>query len=253
MSRISHSKIEWTHVFGKKNGYSSNEVVGCKNGCTVETKGFNCYARQYWETRGKSHYPEMKSFEDVQLIQRNFNKSYPKKRSMIFVNALSDICYWNLDYVSKVFSKITQYPQHIFVLLTKHPWIYANISITAHIPKNVWLGVTCLDADDILVNQDLLSRFRNHTTFLSIEPIKEEFNCQHLDLNAANWLIIGGQTGPGEKFYPRQEWLSEVYAFTVRNDIPLFLKDNLKVKVNDVVRSMKEMPEMIVREWPEVT
>jgi len=252
MSRISHSKIEWTHIFGERNGYSSNEVVGCMNNCTVETKGFDCYARQYWETRGKSHYPEMKSFEDVQLIQNNYNKSYPKKRSMIFVNALSDICYWNFDRVGKVFSKIAKYPQHVFVLLTKHPWVYQQIANHMDIPMNIWLGATCLNAEDVLSNQDKLYGFEDHITFLSIEPIKEEFNCQHLDLNAIKWLIIGGQTGPGEKFYPSQEWLSEVYAFTVRNDIPLFLKDNLKVKVNDVVRSMKEMPEMIVREWPEV-
>ena len=100
MSRISNSNIEWTWMFGRNRGFSWNPVVGCEGGCRIGTVGHNCYARTYFETRGKNSYPEMDSFEIPTFIEKNFNKSFPKQPSMIFVNALSDIEYWKIEWLS---------------------------------------------------------------------------------------------------------------------------------------------------------
>jgi len=247
MSRISNSNIEWTWMYGKNRGFSWNMGVGCKGGCTIETVGFNCYAREYFETRGKNSYPEMKNFEDVSFIEKNYVKSFPKQPSMIFVNALSDVFYWPPAWIEKMFARILQHPEHIFVVLSKKPVIYQSWKDCHEIPENIWFGATCLDGNEVSTYQDHLFPFQNNTKFLSLEPIREEIPVELFDPEAIDWIIIGGQSGPGKKFYPSIAWVAKLVLFCERNEIPLFFKDNLLIDASGVIQKPTKR-----YQWPQV-
>jgi protein gp37 len=82
---------------------------------------------------------------------------------------------------------------------------------------------------------------------LSIEPIEEEILLDHFEPTAINWIILGGQSGPGEKFYPSLRWLFELSDFCIDNGIPLFIKDNFKFESDvGIFKPTKR------QEWPEV-
>lgn len=72
--------------------------------------------------------------------------------------------------------------------------------------------------------------------FLSLEPLLEDIS-EYIEWEGFDWLIIGGQTGPGAK-ETKKAWVENAISWARAYGIPVFLKDNL------------QWPEKI-QEWPE--
>lgn len=131
-----------------------NPCWGCLGNCPY------CYSRRiakrFWKLIAKKEYrywldnalPDsdyaaegipkfLKEFRPIFLYSQ-FHKNLPKKPQRIFVGSMSEIYYWEDEWVEKVLEKVKQYPQHIFQFLTKYPEIYKDWVW----PKNCWLGVT---------------------------------------------------------------------------------------------------------------
>jgi len=238
---INKTKIPWpTHAWPV--------YVGCKRGCTVETCGYNCYAkRDFW--RYQRLYPEMKGkFENVSFIQRNFDKTFPKKPAKIFINPSSDPEYWDRVGMFRILEKIRGNLQHIFMMLTKSISEYSPSAFDwGVIPNNLWLGITANDTTAFIEAQKSLLQIKNNTKFLSLEPIREEIPVELFDPEAIDWLIIGGQSGPGKKFYPSIAWVAKLVLFCERNEIPLFFKDNLLIDASGVIQKPTKR-----YQWPQV-
>lgn len=247
--KLSNSAIEWTWFFGEKNGYTWNPGKGCLHDCT-NNRRFTCWAEGWFKRFGKDLYPDMKSFQDIHWHTKDYNRTLPDEPSMIFVGATGDVSFWNDDWIGKAIEKIWNYSQHIFIFLTKNPNIYC-VNEFDNAPYNCWFGASALNENEVTTYQDTLFSFQNRTTFLSIEPIEEEIKLDHFEPTAIDWLIIGGQTGPGEKFYPSGKWVGELWEYTRKHDIPIFFKDNFKMKTDNGIKTIKEALKTKIQEWPE--
>lgn len=82
--------------------------------------------------------------------------------------------------------------------------------IERHLPKdwgedgygNVWLGVS-VESPAFLNRIDILRDIPAVVRFLSIEPLLEDVG--KLDLRGIDWVIVGGESGPGFRDMPH-EW-----------------------------------------------
>lgn len=250
------SKIEWCDA-------TWNPVWGCKTNCPY------CYAKKiaarffkkialrevsYRFNKGwhlsdphgfdcndnkENIYKELSNFKPTWL-ESNFNKSFPKKPKRIFVNSMSDIAYWNPEWIEKVLDKIHDNFHHTFIFLTKFPEIYTNIFF----PKNCWLGIT-VTKNDTLKLHDFYFPFHSikhhknkNKTFLSIEPIQGKIDIKNIHTGRTDWIIIGAETGNRKnKITPEPEWIESFRDL----DIPIFMKNNLRPIIGDNLK--QEFPD----------
>lgn len=202
-----------------------NPAWGCRNNCNF------CYAKKFAKRFGRRIGEKRDYSEDI--IQKMINYEpvfFPdyenifdkvcksKKPKRIFVNSMSDICYWKHVWICETIAKIKKFPQHIFLFLTKNPDIYADYKF----PDNCWLGIT-------ITNQERINRLINFTSgnyiFFSLEPILEPVEL----LVKPNWLIIGAETGNRKnKVIPEKSWIANLLLHADKYMIPVFMKDNLK-------------------------
>ena len=223
---MNKTKIEWCDTVW-------NPVWGCLNSCSY------CYARKIAKRfafkiaekekeyclknniRYSDISKDLEEFKPV-FLESNFSKKLPKKPSRIFVNSMSDIAFWDRDWMLRVFGIIEENPQHQFLFLTKEPEIYRKFVFT----KNCILGVTVNKQKDIERIKSL--RFKKYidgnNIFVSFEPLFENL---YLDLKDVDWIIIGGMTGK-KPFYPPEEWIQVIIRQADNLKIPVFEKDNLR-------------------------
>ncbi len=201
---MNKTKIDWCD-------FTWNPVWGCLNHCPY------CYARKMALRHGDKEFKP-------RWMEANFNKSFPKKPSTIFVNSMSDIAFWKKDWTCKALNKIERYPQHNFLFLTKQPTVYDYYNF----PSNCFLGITITNQHDMNVLADLIFNTRfddRNKVFLSIEPIQ----CAIEILVWPDWLIIGQETGNRkEKITAKKEWINSLINQCRTEKIPVFLKSNLR-------------------------
>lgn len=243
---ISRTKIEWCD-------YVWNPTWGCENNCLY------CYARKI----AKRFYQKI-AFQNIQLFKKrknrikdyarfkndlkdfkptwlesNFVKSFPEKPSRIFVNSMSDIAFWEDEWIDKVLSKITDYPQHTFIFLTKNPECYFRHQ---HLmPENCWLGATAVNMDMLKkayrVNLGIENKY-----IINLEPLQQYIDGRYL--LSADWIILGAETGNRKgKVTPKRSWLTDIVNYCKQNNIPIFMKDNLA--------SVWGTTNCFYQEWPE--
>jgi protein gp37 len=202
---MNRTKIEWCD-------FVFNPVVGCTGSCPY------CYARNMMHRFGVTLYGT-DDFDTPRWVEWNFQRKFPRKPSRIFVNSMSDLADWKNAWRARVFSRIDNYPQHLFLFLSKRPWNCEWIAL-----PNAMLGYSVTRQKDW---NDLLLRGPGHVTFLSIEPILEPIilNSRWLP----RWIICGAETGNRKgRVVPKTEWLREIFGFCQANNIPLFFKDSLR-------------------------
>jgi len=225
-----------------------NPVWGCLNNCEY------CYARgmakrfgnkmyrKEWEYRTEHNmeyadvYFKLKKSLDLDnfkpsFLYSQFNKKFPKKPQRIFVGSMSEIYYWEKEWMEKVIEKIRQYPQHTFQFLTKFSEVYSRYEF----PRNCWLGLTIIKTPEYPEPDrwNFLEFKRNNfdnLKFVCFEPLLEDIGLSYyLDLTAINWVIVGAETGNRkDKIIPRGEWIKNIIYECKIHKIPVYLKDSLK-------------------------
>jgi protein gp37 len=221
-----------------------------------------CYARRFnirtWKEiyrienfyRMRNHlYESSPIFEDQEILKNNmkdfkpvfmysqFVKPLPKKSMRIFLDSMSDIAYWQPEWIKFVLDKIKKYPQHKFIFLTKKA-SYRDIEddYKDWLPSNIWWGNTITTNKD-LYNACLENHFECVKYFLSIEPILENINLNEIENigeeffngNYPFWIIVGAETGNRkEKIIPKLEWIENIKEYCQKNEIPYFEKNSLK-------------------------
>jgi len=251
---MAKTKIDWCD-------FVWNPVWGCLNNCKF------CYARKiakrFWKViykreidflQSKFCYdgtwtPEMieeklKNFEPI-FLEHRFKQgepNFPSKPSKIFVNSMSEIYYWDKLSILRVIETIKKYPKHIFMFLTKFPQVYKNYNF----PENCWLGITITD----VVNTNgfkykLLHWYaKNNIKFISFEPLLKFDSCDfaHYYMSPPpDWIIVGAQTNPYKP--PKREWVEKIIKAAKKQNVPVFLKDNL-------YRAYPDLP--VLKEFPEI-
>jgi len=144
-----------------------------------------------------------------------------KKPQLVFVNSMSDLFHAKvpMDFISRVFDVMNR-TSHIYQILTKRAERLAELSNSLFWAKNIWAGVT-VEASDYKYRIDLLRQTNASVKFLSLEPLLEDIG--DLDLTDIDWVIVGGESGPGAR--PMEaDWVRNIREQCVEQNVPFFFK-----------------------------
>jgi protein gp37 len=131
-----------------------------------------------------------------------------RKPKMIFVNSMSDLFHESIpdEFIIKVFQVMNQAHWHTFQVLTKRAERLQELSAVLPWTRNIWMGVT-------VENQRYVNRINNlkesaaFTKFISMEPLIGPI--EDLDLRGIDWVIVGGESGPGSRPMDKQ-WVLDI-------------------------------------------
>ncbi len=207
------SKIEWTEA-------TWNPVTGCKKiskGCQ------NCYAAtlaKRLKAMGNKRY--INEF-DVTVHEDLIDKPLEwKKSKMIFVNSMSDLFHDEVEdeTILKIFDTMNKAYWHTFQVLTKRPERLVELSSRINWTDNIWMGVTVED-NDYINRCDLLKHTGAHIKFVSAEPLLGDLS--DLNLNGIDWLIVGGESGPGARKM-EESWVLNLKEMASKSGTAFFFK-----------------------------
>lgn len=212
------SAIEWTDA-------TWNPVRGCVKvspGCK------HCYAETFAERwRGLPDHPYGQGF-DLRLVPEKLDEPLGWRRSRrIFVNSMSDLFQEGVPatFVKSVFETMTRADWHTFQVLTKRDERMRDL--VSALPKklvghrHVWLGVSVEDRKYGVPRIDVLRDVPAGVRFLSIEPLLEDVG--RLDLRGIDWVIVGGESGPGARPM-KPEWVVSIRDQCHEQKVPFFFK-----------------------------
>lgn len=239
------SSIEWTDA-------TWNPVRGCTKvspGCK------HCYAERFAERfRGVSGHPFEHGF-DLQLIPEKLPDPFRwRSPRMIFVNSMSDLFHEGVpdEYIEAVASIMVRASWHTFQVLTKRSLRMCDLLRTklqfAAIRKNIWWGVSVEDKRYGLPRISHLRDSGAAVKFLSIEPLLEDLGC--VDLNLIDWMIVGGESGPGAR--PMEaEWVRSLRRQCRKSGVKFFFKQWGGIRKHETGRTLdgriyNEFPTRIV-------
>jgi protein gp37 len=187
MSARSH--IEWTSA-------SWNPVTGCDEvspGCA------HCYAKTFAERfRGVPGHPYEQGF-DLRFWPERLELPLRWRRpKLVFVNSMSDLFHEAVpvDYIEAVFDVMARADHHVFQVLTKRHERLAELASELPWPENVWMGVS-IENCRFVKRADSLRTVDAQVKFISAEPLLGPLT--GLDLTGIDWLIAGGESGPGHR------------------------------------------------------
>lgn len=207
------SSIEWTDA-------TWNPITGCSKispGCK------NCYAERFsrrLQAMGVKKYA--KGFK-ITLHPDSLKTPLSwKSPRMIFVNSMSDLFHEDIpeDFIYEVFKVMRKADWHQFQILTKRSKRLLQLSPHIDWPPNVWMGVS-VENDTYTFRIDHLRQINAYIKFLSLEPLLGPLS--HLDLNNINWVIVGGESGPGARPLLK-EWVVDIKNQCLASNIPFFFK-----------------------------
>ena len=122
---------------------------------------------------------------------------------MIFVNSMSDLFHEGVpdEYIEAVALVMVQANWHTFQVLTKRSvrmrdLLKTKLRFAAKL-RNVWWGVSVEDRRNGVPRIAHLSQSGATVKFLSVEPLIEDIGT--IRLNGINWMIVGGESGPGAR------------------------------------------------------
>lgn len=212
------SKIEWTDA-------TWNPVRGCTKvspGCK------HCYAQTFAERfRGVPGHPFEFGF-DLRIVPEKLGEpirwSRPRK---IFVNSMSDLFHERIpdDYIEQVCRVMMAANWHTYQVLTKRASRMASLLRTklqrASRAGHIWWGVSVEDQEHGKPRMDDLRAAQPAMAFLSVEPLLEDLG--HLDLRHIDWVIVGGESGPGARPV-HVDWVRGIQHQCAAAEVPFFFK-----------------------------
>ena len=186
--------------------------------------------------------------------------------SMVFVNSMSDLFHPEipLSFIEEVFLTMRDTPRHTYQVLTKRPQRMAKMyEDGAHFmnpwPPNVWPG-TSVENDSYLFRIHHLHRIRDaKVRMVSAEPllgplvpIDDDPRCGLYSFlkglcctetpGSIEWLIVGGESGPGRRPIDA-DWARDILGACTDAQVPFFMKQMDKVA---------DIPEdLMIREFPD--
>ena len=207
------STIEWTES-------TWNPLTGCTKvspGCK------HCYAERMakrLQAMGQPNYANgfrLTLQEEVLELPLRW-----KKPQMIFVNSMSDLFHKDVpvEFIQRVFDVMRRGHWHAFQVLTKRSGRLAQLDSALDWPENVWMGVS-VESAGYTGRIDDLRGTHARIKFLSLEPLLDPL--PGLDLSDIDWVIVGGESGPGARPMDR-DWVVDIRRQCRRARVPFFFK-----------------------------
>ena len=209
----SSSSIEWTDA-------TWNPVTGCTKispGCK------HCYAQTFAERfRGVPGHPFEQGF-DLRLWPERLTLPLAwKKPRRIFVNSMSDLFHKDVpeQFVKRCFDVMLRASHHTFQILTKRPERVVEMASRLPWPHNIWIG-TSIENADYAWRSKVIAQVDAAIRFLSVEPLLGPI--PRLSLTRIDWVIVGGESGPGARPM-KQEWVVQIRDRCAVRGVPFFFK-----------------------------
>lgn len=207
------SSIEWTEA-------TWNPSTGCdalSPGCE------NCYAERL--TKRLKAMGQRKYSNGFQLTLHPDTLELPlrwKQPQMIFVNSMSDLFHdaVPLEYIQRVFDTMRAASWHQFQVLTKRSGRLLAFSDDIDWPENVWMGVS-VESERYVARINHLRKTGARVKFLSLEPLLGPLDM--LDLTGIDWVIAGGESGPGARPI-LEEWVTSIRDQCTNAGVAFFFK-----------------------------
>lgn len=208
-----HSRIEWTSA-------SWNAITGCNQispGCG------HCYAKTFAERfRNVPGHPYEQGFALRLWPERLELPLRWKKPKLIFVNSMSDIFHEEVpvEHIEAIFDVMARADHHLFQVLTKRHERLAEMAPRLPWPENVWMGVS-IENRRFVRRADSLREVPAAVRFISAEPLLGPL--EGLDLTGMDWLIAGGESGPGHRRID-PDWVRELRDLCQDEGVAFFFK-----------------------------
>jgi protein gp37 len=231
-----NSHIEWTDA-------TWNPVTGCTKispGCK------HCYAERMAKrlrAMGQKNYAN--GFEltlQPQMLDLPLKWRRPCR---VFVNSMSDLFHEDVPtgYITSVFGVMQRAHWHQYQVLTKRSRRLRELAPQLPWESQIWMGVSVENVDYLSRVDDLRST-PACIKFLSLEPLLGRL--PYLDLRSIDWVIVGGESGPGARAMHR-DWVREIRDQCVAAKAPFFFKQwggRIKSRTGRVLdgRTWDEMP-----------
>ncbi|MHC1739696.1 MAG: DUF5131 family protein [Anaerolineaceae bacterium] len=232
------TKIEWAQEVW-------NPVVGCtpaSAGCA------HCYAKRIFDRDLTYH---SHRFEQPTCYPSRLEKPFHwKNPRRVFVNSMSDLFHPDVpfEFIQKVFVVMAEARKHTFMVLTKRPERMLEFANQYYLPgekvnKNIWLGVTAENQETANARIQILLDTPAAMRFVSVEPMLgpvqltnlpgrefvDHYGNKHnqilnaLGPNQLDWVICGGETGPGAR--PMEvSWAQSLLYRCQSWNVPFFFK-----------------------------
>lgn len=225
MAKNSH--IEWTH-------HTFNPWWGC---IKVSAACDNCYA-ELWAKRmghqlwgrdssrrffGETHWREP--------VIWNQEASQTGRRERVFCASMADVFERRAELNNervKLWSLIENTPNLDWLLLTKRPQNIHKIAPWGQDwPANVWVGTTVENQGEAEKRLPALLKIPAAVRFLSCEPLLGPLNLREWfsrdDFYPIDWIIAGGESGPGSRpMHP--DWVLSLLAQCQGSNVPFHFK-----------------------------
>lgn len=205
--------IEWTQA-------TWNPLTGCTKispGCK------HCYAERLAHRLQAMGNPSYAAGFSLALHERVLALPYSwRSPKIVFVNSMSDLFHQKVpwEYIERVFEVMRATSWHQYQVLTKRSERLAQMAGSIDWPRNVWMGVS-VERQDYSFRIDHLRRTGSAVKFLSLEPLLGAMS--DLDLDGIDWVIVGGESGPGAR--PIEAgWVREIRDQCTAVSVPFFFK-----------------------------
>jgi protein gp37 len=208
-----NSAIEWTEA-------TWNPVTGCSKispGCK------HCYAARMaarLKAMGSERY---RNGFDVTLqpdsVDLPLSWRTPK---LIFVNSMSDLFHAEVPdhFIFQVFEVMAKASWHTFQVLTKRADRLQGLASRLLWSPNIWMGVS-VETEKYFGRIQKLMLVPAAVRFLSLEPLLGPL-CD-LPLSRIDWVIVGGESGPGARPMQR-DWVTSIRTQCNSAGVPFFFK-----------------------------
>jgi protein gp37 len=215
----------------------TNSTWGLAVGCHKVSDGCkNCYAEGLVNRTGTfgQRFDEIKlKLDRLPHVKRFRPLAGPDGLlpHMVFVNSMSDFWHDAIpdDVIAQILDVMDAHPFVIFQILTKRP-IRARKVLTARykqgIPRHIWIGVSAEDnrvRKRLDIMRTIKERCGGGVFFVSAEPIVEATDM--LDFEGMDWIITGGESGPGARRMARP-WLLAAVETAQRQGCALWHKQS---------------------------
>ena len=207
------SAIEWTES-------TWNPVTGCTK---ISPGCLNCYAERMALRLKAMGQPNYRNGFKVTCHKNALEIPLRwKKPQMIFVNSMSDLFHQSVpdNFAFEIFSTMQRAPQHQYQILTKRAERLAKLSCELPWQENIWMGIT-VESADYKYRIDYLRYTSAYIKFLSLEPLLSDIG--ELDLDEIDWVIVGGESGPGARPM-KAEWVRNIREQSLAQNVPFFFK-----------------------------
>lgn len=255
------TKIAWTdHTFNIAWG-CFKVSPGCKN-CYADTFSTNRCGLRVWgppatterRTFGDKHWSEPLKWDRASQREAHSGVAPALPRHLVFCSSMCDVFedHPTIDQErAKLWDLIDRTPHLDWQLLTKRPERVLTLDppdVWHRIRHRVWIGAS-IENNDYAWRADHLREIRKHAgpavTFVSYEPALGPLDA--LNLSGIDWLIYGGESGPGWRNHDLQ-WPRDIRARCADSGTAFFYKQSAAPRTEMGI----ELDGEIVRAFPAV-